>query len=296
MGLSAWIQYARPWSFVMTVMSVGLGGVLAFVRGWLDPLLLTLTLIGLVAFHAATNMANDYFDVKHRVDTTEAPTARYRQHPLLGVGISPSTFTLVVAGLYIFVLSVATFIAIFRGPIVMLFTAAGLFFSYFYTARPLMLKYRALGEPSVILIWGPLMTGGTYYVLTGQIDIGVMAASLPLGILVGLVLFANNIRDIEYDRSAGIKTLAIMLGQERSIKLYIAMIASTYVITALLVVGRFLTPLTFLTLLTLPRAIRLIKIFRHTVPDTADPVTAQLTMKFGITMIAGILIGSLIGI
>jgi len=280
----------------MTVMSVGLGGVLAFVRGWLDPLLLTLTLIGLVAFHAATNMANDYFDVKHRDDTTEAPTARYRQHPLLGVGISPSTFTLVVAGLYIFVLSVATFIAIFRGPIVMLFTAAGLFFSYFYTARPLMLKYRALGEPSVILIWGPLMTGGTYYVLTGQIDIGVMAASLPLGILVGLVLFANNIRDIEYDRSAGIKTLAIMLGQERSIKLYIAMIASTYVITALLVVGRFLTPLTFLTLLTLPRAIRLIKIFRHTVPDTADPVTAQLTMKFGITMIAGILIGSLIGI
>lgn len=296
MGLSAWIQYARPWSFVMTVMSVGLGGVLAFVRGWLDPLLLTLTLIGLVAFHAATNMANDYFDVKHGVDTTEAPTARYRQHPLLGVGISPSTFTLVVAGLYIFVLSVATFIAIFRGPIVMLFTAAGLFFSYFYTARPLMLKYRALGEPSVILIWGPLMTGGTYYVLTGQIDIGVMAASLPLGILVGLVLFANNIRDIKYDRSAGIKTLAIMLGQERSIKLYIAMIASTYVITALLVVGRFLTPLTFLTLLTLPRAIRLIKIFRHTVPDTADPMTAQLTMKFGITMIAGILIGSLIGI
>lgn len=296
MGLSVWIHYARPWSFVMTAMSVGLGGVLAFFRGWFDPLLFTLTFIGLVVFHAATNMANDYFDVKHRVDTPEAPTARYRQHPLVGVGPSPSTFALVVACLYAFVLSVATYITFIRGPIVMLFTVAGLFFSYFYTAKPLLLKYRALGEPSVTLVWGPLMTGGTYYVLTGQIDPSVMVISLPIGILVGLVLFANNIRDIEYDRSAGIRTIAIILGKQGSIKLYTAMVASTYIITALLIVGRILTPLALLTYLTLPRAIKIINIFRRAVPDTADPMTAQLTMEFGLSMILGIILGSLIGV
>lgn len=295
MSLRVWFYSTRPWSFVMTVVSVGLGGVLAYAKNGFDPLLFMLTLIGLIAFHAATNMVNDYFDVKHRVDTIDAPTAKYRQHPLLTLGISAKTFASVVAGLYAFVLSIATYIAFIRGLIVVLFTVAGLFFSYFYTAKPLLLKYRALGEPSVTLVWGPLMTGGTYYVLTGQIDVQVMAISLPVGILVGLVVFANNIRDIDYDASAGIRTLAIILGKQRSVKLYIAMLSSAYIITALLIMVRMLTPTAFLTLLTLPRAVKTINLFRREVPDAADPITAQLTMQFGFALIIGILAGLIFG-
>ncbi len=296
MSLRTWFQYARPWSFVMTVISAGVGGAVAFSRGWLDPLLFALTLVGLVFFHGATNMANDYFDVKHRVDTVEAPTAKYRQHPLLGMGPSTRIFVSVVAGLYASVLLIATYIAVLRGPVIALFTAAGLFFSYFYTASPFTLKYRALGEPAVILVWGPLMTGGTYYVLTGEIAPEVMIISLPIGILVGLVLLANNIRDIEYDKRAGIRTLAIILGKQRAINLYTLVIVSAYLIIILLILARILTPFAFLTFITLPSALRLIKVFRREVPEAADPMTAQLTMVFGLTLIAGIIIGSFLKI
>jgi 1,4-dihydroxy-2-naphthoate octaprenyltransferase len=280
----------------MTAVSVGLAGSLAWRVGSFEPLHFLLTLFGLIAFHAASNMLNDYYDVKHAVDVYGAPTTRYRVHPLLSGQIGVKSFTIAIAFLYAVVLSIATYLSLVRGFVVLLFTVAGLFFSYFYTADPVPLKHRALGEISTLLTWGPLMVGGTYFVLTGRLDLLPVLASLPIGVLVMTVLFANNMRDVDYDKTVNITTLPMILGKERSLSFYKYSIISAYVALFALVVAALLPPTTLLVILTIPNAIRLIKIFKHGVPDAADPLTAQLTLRFGLLMIAGVLIGDLLEI
>ncbi|MEM2236392.1 MAG: prenyltransferase, partial [Nitrososphaerota archaeon] len=292
MSLKMWFLATRPWSFVMTIVSVGLAGSLAWRSGSFEPLHFLLTLFGLIAFHAASNMLNDYYDVKHTVDRQGAPTTRYRPHPLVSGQIEIRSFQAVVVFLYAIVLSIATYLSFVRGPIVLAFTVAGLFFSYFYTADPVPLKHRALGEISVLLTWGPLMVGGTYFVLTGKVDVLPVIVSLPIGVLVMAVLFANNLRDVDYDKAVNITTLPIILGKERSLKFYQYSLLSAYLIVFVLVAITTLPPTTLLVILTIPNAIRLVRTFKHSIPDAADPLTAQLTLRFGLLMIAGVLIGS----
>ncbi|MEM0204823.1 MAG: prenyltransferase [Nitrososphaerota archaeon] len=292
MSLKMWFLATRPWSFVMTIVSVGLAGSLAWRSGSFEPLHFLLTLFGLIAFHAASNMLNDYYDVKHTVDRQGAPTTRYRPHPLVSGQIEIRSFQAVVVFLYAIVLSIATYLSFVRGPIVLAFTVAGLFFSYFYTADPVPLKHRALGEISVLLTWGPLMVGGTYFVLTGKVDVLPVIVSLPIGVLVMAVLFANNLRDVDYDKAVNITTLPIILGKERSLKFYQYSLLSAYLIVFVLVAITMLPPTTLLVILTIPNAIRLVRTFKHSIPDAADPLTAQLTLRFGLLMIAGVLIGS----
>jgi len=292
MSLKVWFLATRPWSFVMTAVSVGLAGSLAWRVGSFEPLYFLLTLFGLIAFHAASNMLNDYYDVKHTVDVDGAPTTRYRMHPLLSGQIDVKPFRIMIASLYAVVLSIATYLSLVRGPVVLVFTIAGLFFSYFYTADPVPLKHRALGEISALLTWGPLMVGGTYFVLTGRIDALPVIASLPIGVLVMTVLFANNMRDVDYDRTVNITTLPMLLGKERSLTFYKYSILSAYLILFALVVAALLPPTTLLVILTIPSAIRLVRIFKRGIPDAADPLTAQLAFRFGLLMIAGVLVGS----
>jgi len=292
MSLKVWFLATRPWSFMMTAVSVGLAGSLAWRVGSFEPLYFLLTLFGLIAFHAASNMLNDYYDVKHTVDVDGAPTTRYRMHPLLSGQIDVKPFRIMIASLYAVVLSIATYLSLVRGPVVLVFTIAGLFFSYFYTADPVPLKHRALGEISALLTWGPLMVGGTYFVLTGRIDALPVIASLPIGVLVMTVLFANNMRDVDYDRTVNITTLPMLLGKERSLTFYKYSILSAYLILFALVVAALLPPTTLLVILTIPSAIRLVRIFKRGIPDAADPLTAQLAFRFGLLMIAGVLVGS----
>ncbi len=297
MMLKVWFLAARPWSFVMTVVSASLAYIIAVSDG-LNPLvglpLYLLTLLGLIIFHAATNMANDYFDVKHGVDRVGAPTTRYRPHPLITGQIDKRSFATVIAILYIMVFLIAGYLAMLRGPFIIALALAGFFFSLFYTSDPISFKYKAFGEPAVFLVWGPLMVGGAYYVMMGVLSPKPLLASIPIGLLVAMVLLANNIRDIDYDGSVGITTLATLLGRERSVELYRWTIISVYLLVPILVAMRILTPFSILTFLTLPQALSLIKLFKTHVPEAADPLTAQLTLKFGIMLIIGEILGILI--
>jgi len=289
--LVKWFLATRPWSFVMTIVGVAIAASLAASAGVVDLQLITFVLTGLLLFHAATNMLNDYFDVKHGIDRPEVPTAKYRPHPLLAGQIPSRNFLGVVAALYALVVLGIIYAWSIRGDAVLLFAIPGLFFSIFYTADPVNLKYRALGELSVFLVYGPLMVTGVYYVLTGRVELTPILASLPHGILVALVLLANNIRDIEYDKKAGIKTLPILLGKDRSLKLFQLLLFIAYVIVIVLVIARILTALSLLVLLTLPAATRLVRTFRRTLPDVADSMTAKLTLQFSALFAIGIYIG-----
>ncbi len=284
----------RPWSFPMSLISVSIATILAAEEG---PVLwgsFVLVCIGIVCFHATANVLNDYFDTRYGVDQPDCPTAAYRPQPILSGMFTPGqvlTEGMILAGITIVIGLILTFEC---SLVVLWIGIAGFLACVFYTAGPVKFKYKAWGEVFVFVMWGPLMFEGAYAVQRQALSLKALAVSIPFGVLVALVLFANNIRDIDYDSRQPIKTIGIILGAARSIRLYALMIAAAYLFVALMVVAGLLSPWTLLVLLSLPKALKLVKIFTVKVPDAADANTAQLNTVFGLLLVAGLIINRIV--
>jgi len=289
-SIENWFVFTRPWSFPMTLISVSIGSAAAAYKGSFDLSLYLLVLAGSVLAHAGVNVINDYYDTKYGVDRRGAPTTIYRPHPLVGGFTSSKALGAFGVILVALALTIGIYLAMVRGLLVLLLAALGLFLIVEYTGPPLKLKYRAAGELSVFIAWGVLMSLGGFYVLTGYLSVEPIAASTPFGLLVVAVLLANNIRDIEYDRSAGVRTIAVVMGREGSLMLYEALIVGAYLMTILFSLAGLTPWTTALVLLSAPSAIRLIKRFRAEVPPAADPMTASLAIKFGALVLIAYLI------
>jgi 1,4-dihydroxy-2-naphthoate octaprenyltransferase len=292
MSFKTWVLATRPWSLSMTFISVSLAGILAYGNGSFNVFLFLGTLVGLMIAHLASNMANDYYDVKHGVDKAESPTSQYRPHPLLTGEIPTGSYKMAVIGMYVVALTFALALAWVRGLTVLMFTALGLFFGLFYTADPLIYKKRSLGELAVFIVWGPLMVGGSYYVLTGSVDYVPMLISTPIGLLVALVLLANNLRDIEYDREVGVAT--IVHSNAQGLNLYKGLLLVIYASMIVLVAARLLSPLSLITLYTIKEAKGIVDVFEEEVPPIADPMTAGLALHFGLLFLGGEVAGRLL--
>lgn len=295
-SVTKWFIFTRPWSFPMTVVSVSIGSTVAAYEGAFDLILYLLTLAGSVFAHAGVNVINDYYDAKYGVDRKGAPTTIYRPHPLVEGLTSPIALGVFGALLLLPAVTIGIYLTLARGLLVLLLAALGLVLVVGYTGPPLRLKYRALGEPSVFLAWGVLLSLGSFYVLSGSLSVKPIVASTPFGLLVAAVLLANNIRDLEYDRSTGVRTIAVLLGKERSLRLYEAIIISAYA-SSLLFASLGLAPWTIaFVLLSTPRAVKLTRLFRREVPPAADPMTAALAIQFGILVILAYLTGLVFGV
>jgi 1,4-dihydroxy-2-naphthoate octaprenyltransferase len=290
MNLKIWFLATRPWSFTMTAISVGVGGAVAALDGAFDVWLFLLTLVGAVCVHGATNLINDYFDYKSGVDRPGAPTTLYRPHPLVQGLISPQAVLWVSAGLYAIAAIIGLALLALKGAGLLWFILVGAIASFFYTAGPIKYKYLALGELSVFLMWGPVIVGGTYFVQRGSLSPDAVLISVPFGLLVALVLLANNLRDIDYDRSAGIATLGTLLGQQKTRVLYQGLILLAYLATALLIALKILSPWGVLVFFSAPVAFRLIRTLQREIPNDADARTAQLDTLFGVWLIIGLIL------
>jgi 1,4-dihydroxy-2-naphthoate polyprenyltransferase len=290
MNLKIWFLATRPWSFTMTAISVGVGGAVAALDGAFDVWLFLLTLVGAVCVHGATNLINDYFDYKSGVDRPGAPTTLYRPHPLVQGLISPRAVLWVSAGLYAIAAIIGLALLALKGAGLLWFILVGAIASFFYTADPIKYKYLALGELAVFLMWGPVIVGGTYFVQRGSLSLDAVLISVPFGLLVALVLLANNLRDIDYDRSAGIATLGTLLGQQKTRVLYQGLILLAYLAIALLIALKILSPWGLLVFFSAPVAFRLIRTLQREIPNDADARTAQLDTLFGIWLIVGLIL------
>jgi 1,4-dihydroxy-2-naphthoate polyprenyltransferase len=290
MNLKIWFLATRPWSFTMTAISVGVGGAVAALDGAFDVWLFLLTLVGAVCVHGATNLINDYFDYKSGVDRPGAPTTLYRPHPLVQGLISPRAVLWVSAGLYAIAAIIGLALLALKGAGLLWFILVGAIASFFYTAGPIKYKYLALGELAVFLMWGPVIVGGTYFVQRGSLSPDAVLISVPFGLLVALVLLANNLRDIDYDRSAGIATLGTLLGQQKTRVLYQGLILLAYLATALLIALKILSPWGLLVFFSAPVAFRLIRTLQREIPNDADARTAQLDTLFGVWLIIGLIL------
>ena len=109
------------------------------------------------------------------------------------------------------------------------FAGAGLVSLYIYTAPPLALKYHALGEPLIFLVFGPTLMLGAAYAQTGRLEMQALLASLPVGLATTAILVGGNVRDVDEDRRAGITTLSSLIGQGglRAVYLVLPILAVT---------------------------------------------------------------------
>jgi 1,4-dihydroxy-2-naphthoate octaprenyltransferase len=280
-----WFLAARPWSFTMTAISVSVGSTMAAVEGGFSWPLYFLTLIAAVLMHAASNLINDFDDVRQGVDSPEVPTALYRPHPLTEGRLRLDQVRTAAYLLYLLAAAIGIFLAATRGMLVLFLGMIGTAAGITYTAPPLNYKYKALGEFSVFLMWGPLMVTGAYYVQQQTVSADALLISIPFGVLVALVLLANNIRDAAYDRSQGIQTLAIVLGERRGISVYLGLIVAAYLAVVVMSLFGPLTGWSLIVLLSTPLAIKLLRQMARDIPLDADAQTAKLDTAFGLLLV-----------
>jgi len=277
----------------MTAISVSVGAALAAIDGAFSWELYLLTLFGAVLLHAATNLINDYYDVRSGIDTPEASTAQYRPHPLVEGKLTPEQVRNAALILYGISTFIGLYLAATRGWTLLWIGLVGTLASFTYTAPPLKYKYSALGELSVFFMWGPLMVVGAYFVQRQTFSIDVIWISLPFGVLVALVLLANNIRDITNDRQKGILTLPIILGHRNGLRFYVALVVLAYLAVVWMAIWGPLKPWSLIVLLSLPLALRLLREMLRRMPADADARTAQLDTAFGILLVLSLVLEGL---
>ena len=150
-----------------------------------------------------------------------------------------------------------------RGWQALVLLGLGAFFVLFYTYP---LKYIALGEISVLIVWGPLMIGGGYFVITGVWDWNVVIASLPYALGVTGVIFGKHIDKYEMDKAKGIHTLPGLLGESLSRYTVIGMLVIQYLSVLYLIVSGFFTPILLIVLFAIPAFMRVFRILSQPTP------------------------------
>ena len=293
-----WIIAARPWSFPASTMPALIAVSYAFymqskmamdVNWWYG----VLAILGAAIFQASGNLISDYFDYKHKVDRAET----FGSSRMLVDGVFKPK-TILFYGLTLLILgSIIGLYLLFNTSVDLLWIGAiGVLGTYFYYK----LKFNALGDVTIFVIYGLLISLGTYLVATNMLNWKLLLIGAAPGFLIVNILHANNTRDIKHDGEANIKTQAMLLGVKNSISQYIILGIGAYIIIALTVVFGILHPLCLVVFLTFPvlmKNIKQIKLAEFDKPEIIkdmDASSAQLVMMFSLLLavanfIAGIL-------
>jgi 1,4-dihydroxy-2-naphthoate octaprenyltransferase len=257
-GFSKWLIATRAAVLIMTFLSAAIAGILALQSGNFHFWRWLLVAIGLVLAHATNNLLNDYTDYSRGVDQDNYYRAQYGPQPLVH-GLMSKRELLSYAAITGALACAAGLALVFSsGWITLLLMGLGAFFVLFYTWP---LKYIALGEIAVLIVWGPLMIGGGYYAITGVWDNNVLMAGLPYALGVTGVIFGKHIDKCEMDRARKIHTLPVLLGEEASRYVVLFMLALQYLLVIYLILAGFFTPVLLLVALALRALLKIAPMF-----------------------------------
>lgn len=207
--IKIWILASRPKTLWASVSPVIIGTAMAYAAGKVHWPSAMAALLGAVLIQIGTNVANDYFDYKRGADTKERlGPMRVTQAGLVKPETTRNAFIIIftlafLSGLYL----------IWRGGMpILIIGILSILFGILYTAGPSPLGYTGLADLFVLIFFGPVAVGGTYYVQVLDIHAEVIIAGIAPGLLATAILTINNLRDIKTDRAAGKKTLAVRFG------------------------------------------------------------------------------------
>lgn len=268
--VSRWLIATRSAVIVMTFTSAAFAGVLAYKAGTFDGLLFALVTGGLCLAHATNNLINDLTDHWKGVDKDNYFRTQYGPQTVEDGFLSVKQLMtyaaltgLAALGIGLYLVFVST-----RGDVTLLLLASGAFFVLFYTFP---LKYIGMGEPAVLVVWGPLMVGGSYFVITGTWSNEVAFASLAYALGPTAVLFGKHTDKIEFDRVKGIRTLPVILGESLSRKLTVALLLAQYPVIAHLVYTGFFHPVMLIAFASVMSLRRVFQVFARPRPDAPPP-------------------------
>ncbi len=273
----------------------------AFYGGFFRGPELLLVLVGVGSLHLAANLINDYIDAQGSDPINLHPTpfsggSRVIQQKLLN---ARRMFQMAVL---FFVLALFTgLILVWMGyPLVALVGLLGLMAGLFYSVGPLKFMARGLGEITIFLAFGPLITWGTYYVLTDRMTWQAFFLGFPLGFLITAVVWINQFPDFKADRQAQKRNLVVRLGLLPSRWIYLLLMTLPFPFLFFLMGSQRIPFQVLLSLLALPWAIKAIRIFWGNYANydrmiPAQALTIQTHMALGFLMLAGILIGHFSG-
>jgi 1,4-dihydroxy-2-naphthoate octaprenyltransferase len=262
--ISKWLISARAAVLIMTFLSAAIAGILAIQDGSFNFGRWLLLVVGLIMAHATNNLLNDYTDYRKGVDQDNYYRSQYGPQVLVHELMTPRQLLTYAAVSGIIALTAGIALIILQGGITWLLLALGAFFVLFYTWP---LKYIGLGEIAVLIVWGTLMIGGGYYVISGNWEWNVILASLPYALGVTGVIFGKHIDKYAMDKEKRIFTLPVILGERTSRFTALGMIFLQYVLVVYLVIIGFFTPIMLIIFFSIPVLLQIVPMFRNPKPE-----------------------------
>jgi 1,4-dihydroxy-2-naphthoate octaprenyltransferase len=290
-SLRIWAMAARPRTLPAAVAPVLVGTALAATEGSIDVLAFAAAMLGALFIQVGTNLSNDYSDARRGADTED----RLGPVRVTAGGLVPPRQVL-VATYVSFALAVlaGVYLIAVAGPVLLLIGAASILAGILYTGGPRPYGYEGLGEVFVFLFFGVVAVTGSYYVQRQELPWEALVLAVPVGLLAAAILVVNNVRDMDTDRRAGKRTLAVRLGRARTRRMYTAMLVLAYLTAALPWILGALSPWLLLVLLTVPLAAGLSRtVSTHTDGPTLNHAlagTGRLEFLFCVLLAAGLML------
>jgi 1,4-dihydroxy-2-naphthoate octaprenyltransferase len=249
--VSKWLISTRAAVLVMTFISAALAGLFAWRDGSFSFLPWIALTFGLILAHASNNIFNDYTDFVRGVDKDNYYRNIYGAQPVASGLMTKRQHLTYFAVTALIAFAFGLYLMSYTGfnPTTWILLGLGAFFLLFYTWP---LKGLALGEVAVLIVWGPLMIGGGYFVMAQQWSWNVVLASLPYVLGVTTVIFGKHIDKLDMDAKKGIHTLPVVIGEKASRYAVLAMMVAPYFITLYLIAIKFFTPVMLIVLLAIP--------------------------------------------
>jgi 1,4-dihydroxy-2-naphthoate octaprenyltransferase len=274
-----------------SVAPVLVGTALAGYLGVFHPLRFVAALIGAVFIQVGTNLSNDYSDARRGADSED----RLGPVRVTAGGLVPPRRVLVATYVSFGVAVLAgVYLIIVAGWQLLLVGAASILAGVLYTGGPRPYGYEGLGEAFVFLFFGIVAVAGSFFVQVRHLNWEAFALAVPVGLIAAAILVVNNIRDLETDRRAGKRTLAVRLGRGRTRTLYALVVYLAYVLAP---VTWWFGPLgawMLLPWLTFPLAVRLVRTVRNRTDGTslneALARNGMLQLAFCMLLSAGLLL------
>jgi 1,4-dihydroxy-2-naphthoate octaprenyltransferase len=290
-GVRIWLMAARLRTLPAAIAPVLVGTALAGFQHVDHPLRLLAALLGAIFIQVGTNLSNDYSDARRGADAedrlgpvrvTAGGLVPPRQvliatYVSFGLAILAGIYLIIVAGWLLLVIGVASIVA-----------------GVLYTGGPRPYGYEGLGEVFVFLFFGVVAVAGSYFVQVRHLDWEAFALSVPVGLLASAILVVNNVRDIDSDRRAGKRTLAVRLGRDRTRVMFAVMLGLAFVLALVTWVFGPLGPWVALCWLAAPLAVSLVRtVAVHTDGPTLNGALARsgmLQLVFCVLLSAGLLL------
>ncbi|HET7580993.1 MAG TPA: 1,4-dihydroxy-2-naphthoate polyprenyltransferase [Bacillales bacterium] len=290
-GWRIWWNLLRPHTLTAGFIPVLVGTSLALPFGMIDFPVFLAMLIASLLIQAATNMFNEYYDFKRGLDTEASVGIG---GTIVRDGIKPTTVLKLAVGFLATAVLLGIYICIdsswWLAAIGLICMAAG----YFYTGGPYPIAYTPFGELISGLFMGLIIVLISFFIQTGQITAVSVLISIPIAVLIGGILLANNIRDLKGDKEKGRQTLAIILGHSRAITLLSAMFTFSYLWIAALILFGLASPWLLLVLASIPKAVQASRSFRGKTMSIqmmpAMKATAQMQTLFGALLTLGLIV------